>query len=177
MKITQILKSALLVCLFSVSTAKADIIVSFEQQTSSPIFVNDSFLIDVFVNTGVDSFTLFDLGLSFDPAVASLDSATANAVSFIAATPTLDFAGFALDPFFGASGADLLLGTLSFTATSAGTFGLDVASGLFNNGFSSVAFSSQSLSLDVQPSAAVPAPSVFALFALAGVVMLRRRVR
>lgn len=103
----------------------------------------------------------FDLGFDLDADVTTLGS---DFVAPVAAV--FDVAGFVDNfpfPPLPISGADILLASLTFTATSAGDFKLDADAGLFS-GFSFVQFESIALNINVSE---VSAPASLSLFAIA----------
>lgn len=171
MKLMNILKTCFVALMLTASAAQATIVVTFDPSTTD-VSVGDTFTVNVLANADIaDAFLAFDIGFDLDADSITLGSAfAAPGASFF------DVAGFVDNfpfPPLPISGADILLATLTFTATSAGDFLLDLTNGQFV-GASFLKFDSTALNLTVNE---VSAPATLGLFAIAlvGLVSLRRK--
>lgn len=161
MKIMNIFKTTVVFLLFTASVAHANIIVTFAPSTTD-VAVGDTFTVDVLANADlVDAFLAFEIGFNLDADITTLGS------SFVAPGATFfDVAGFVDNfplPPLPISGVNILLATLTFTATSAGDLILNLDGGSFS-GFGFVEFESRALNISVNE---VSAPASLSLFTVA----------
>ncbi len=128
---TTIWSLTLATLMLSVSSANAAISVSVEPNNTL-VNVGDTFTVDILADiTSIDAIVGWGMDLSFDSLILSHNPLTDVLIgpSFNAA-PTLDGDGlagllpFAPPPVTGVSGNDVLLATLTFEATQAGTTSL-----------------------------------------------------
>lgn len=157
--------------MLTASAAQATIVVTFDPSTTD-VAVGDTFTVDVLANADfVDAFLAFDIGFNLDADITTLGSSFASPGAAF-----FDVAGF-VDSFpsppLPISGVDILLATLTFTATSAGDLVLDLDGGIFS-GPTFLRFDSTALNITVSE---VSAPATLGLFtiALVGLVSLRRK--
>jgi hypothetical protein len=173
MKLMNIIKTTFVALMLTASAAQATLVVSFDPSTTD-VSVGDTFPVDVLANADfAGAFLGFDLGFNLDA-----DSITLGSDFVAPGAAIFDVAGFvgSIFPAFPIpiSGVDILLATLTFTATTAGDLMLDVNAGSFS-GLSFVQFSSEALNITVSE---VSAPATLGLFAIAlvGLVSIRRKV-
>ena len=168
-----IIKTTFVALMLTASAAQATLVVSFDPSTTD-VSVGDTFTVDVLANADfAGAFLGFDIGFNLDADTTILGSGfAAPGAAFF------DVAGFVDNfPFLPLpiSGADILLATLTFTATSAGDLMLDVDAGSFSGILGFVQFESEALNITVSE---VSAPATLGLFAIAlvGLVSIRRKV-
>jgi hypothetical protein len=171
MKIMNIIKTTFVALMLTASAAHANLVVTFDPSTTD-VSVGDTFTVDVLATADLASaFLGFDIGFNLDADSIVLGS------DFIAPfAATWDVAGFVNSfplPPLPISGADILLATLTFTATT-DDFMLDVDAGEFSRGFSSVQFESSALNITVNDVSA-PATLGFLGLAVLGLAGLRRK--
>lgn len=166
-----IIKTTFVALMLTASAAQATIVVTFDPSTTD-VSVGDTFTVDVLANADlVDAFLAFDIGFNLDADITTLGSDF-----FAPGGPFFDVAGF-VDSFpfppLPISGADILLATLTFTATSAGDLMLNLDGGSFS-ALSFIEFESRALNITVSE---VSAPATLGLFtiALVGLLSLRRK--
>ena len=168
-----IIKTTFIALMLTTSAAQATLVVTFDPSTTD-VAVGDTFTVDVLATTGLmESFIGFDLGFNLDADDIALGS------DFDAPGASIfDIAGFVASVFpalpIPISGADILLATLTFTATSAGDLMLDVDAGGFSDFFGSLQFDSTALNITVSEVSATATLGLFTI-ALVGLVSLRRK--
>jgi hypothetical protein len=171
MKLMNIIKTTFVALMLTASAAHANLVVTFDPSTTD-VSVGDTFTVDVLATADLASaFLGFDLGFNLDADITTLGS------GFVAPGAAIfDVAGFVNILAFPLpiSGADILLATLTFTATTADDLVLDVNAGSFSSGFSFVQFESRALNITVNDVSA-PATLGFLGLAVLGLAGLRRK--
>lgn len=173
MKRFTLIKVAIMALLLTASKAHATLMIGFTPSTMD-ISIGDTFTIEILATTEspLDGFIGFDIDFDFDSTLAVLENATIGAGFLQALTAFNDLAGFSSTPM-PVTGIDVLIATLSFTASSAGTFTFDLGLSQFS-ALNFVNF--QSTALDVHITEA-SAPAMIGLLALAGIaIVLRRKI-
>ncbi|MBU3004379.1 PEP-CTERM sorting domain-containing protein [Paraglaciecola arctica] len=170
-----IIKTTFVALMLTASAAHANIVVTFDPSTTD-ISVGDTFTVDVLATTEdafTDAFLAFDIGFGFDESLLGLDSSVLGSAFDVPFSTFFDIAGFANSFPVPVSGVDILLATLTFTASSAGDLVLDLDGGSFSLG-DFVDFESTALNITVSE---VSAPATLGLFAIAlvGLINLRRK--
>lgn len=176
MKLITLFKSTLVVLTLAASTAHAALMISFNP-SSTEVSVGESFTIDVFANTvdqQTDAFLTFDIGFVLDESVLNLNNAVVGS-SFLQAPNAINYiAGFPPSPG-PIVGSNILLATLTFTATAVGVTSLDLGAAQFAS-LNPFSFSYQSSAANVSVVAnAVSTPATLGLVVLAGALLLVRR--
>lgn len=175
---------------FSAFNATAGLVLSFDQPNIE-VNLNESFSVDLMVKTEAQVDSIFSWGLDavFDNGLIQLDSFVLGSNFLPSISPFSDLdgiAGVSANPF-GVFGAEILLGTLNFSAIGLGATALNTAhtftdifegfttlSNPLNPSSFNIAMANISV---VQPpiDSAVNAPAAMSLFLVAGLAMLRLR--
>lgn len=176
-----LLVSSLLVSSFS---ANADLMLSFSE-SDVDVKLNESFSIDVYVNTQTPSDSILSWGLDavFNNGILSLDSFNVGSEFLQGFSADGDnFAGTSTLPS-GIFGSNILLGTLNFTAIGLGSTTLNTANTLGDlfegftttNFFTPSAFNSAianiEVTTDTSGTVSASAPATISLFAIAGLAL------
>lgn len=157
------IKATFVALMLTASAAQANIIVTFDPSTTD-VSVGDTFTVDVLANAGFfEAFLGFDIGFNLDADIITLGS------GFVAPPARFfDVAGFVNNfPFPPAPvfGPNILLATLTFTATSSGIFMLDLNEGEFSI---QGEIDSNALKINVKE---VSAPATIALISIAALAL------
>lgn len=179
---TLLLASSVVLGSFS---AQAGVILSFSE-TAVEVGVNDSFNLDLLASTDVsiaaDSFIAFSTDVLFDNSFLSLDSIDLGS-DFTEDIFSPGIAGFfnadftnPFSPVLTASGDDILLASLTFTAIEVGNTSLASIVESFSSLLPFQTISVESAFADVSVSAvSVPAPATLGLFGISLLVLMRLR--
>ncbi len=168
------------------SRASAGISVSIEP-SNTLVNVGDTFMVDILADiTSVDAIVGWGMDLSFDSLILSHNALTDVVIGpLFNAVPALDGDGlagllpFAPPPVTGVSGDDVLLATLTFEATQAGTTSLlggftigDLTEGFVQLGGGQVDVAFNNATVQVIPA---PTSAVLGFIGVAVVAITRRR--